>query len=648
MYIGETGPAGLMHLVWEMVDNAVDEATAGFATNVDVVLHPDGSVQVSDNGRGIPVGEHPGTPGVTALEVVFTELHAGGKFGGGAYGASGGLHGVGASVVNALSKRLDAEVRRDSTFWSLSFSAQQAGHFDGKAFTPGHDLRSKPARGKATGTKVRFWPDLDLFDEGAVIDAAAIAARLRLTCYLVRNLKVTVADRRPDGEEPFEFMSRGGLADLVAERSAARKTITSIVTLQGSDTFIEKIPRDGKIAEVERELHFEAALAWNTGFETDITSYVNIIPTPSGGTHLAGFEKSLTKAVNNILIKDSRKLARLKATENHRAKQDDVQEGLVAAVRISLPEPQFRGQTKQHLGTPQAETIVARLTYEQIKAWFLPGGGPRSHVKATGDKITAAILNRHAAHQLKETRRKAAKAGSGNLPPKLADCRVHGPDAELLLVEGDSAAGPAKRGRDARTMAVLPLRGKIVNAAKSSTKQVLDNIEAQAIFASVGAGAGPEFDLASTRYGRIVILCDADVDGSHIRCLLLTLIHRYMRPMLEAGRIYTAEPPLYTAKTKTGTLRAWSEPERDRLAKTVRGTVKWQRFKGLGEMNTDELRHCALDPATRTLKRLTMSDAEEAAKTAEILEVLMGSDVARRREYLTTHSALMDRAALDV
>ena len=652
MYIGGTGADGLMHLVWELFDNAVDEAAAGFGNKVTVVLHRDGSVEVADEGRGIPIGRHAKRQ-VSALEVVFTELHAGGKFGGGAYTSSGGLHGVGASVVNALSSRLMVEVDRDGATHQLWFNRRVAGRFEGKDdFRPGHGLRkTKRVSKNRTGTRVRFWPDLDLFDPEARFDYQKVCERATSMCFLVKGMKVKVEDRRAGGAgEPFEFVSRGGLADLVDHLSAAER-VSGIITVNGIDSFTEKVPVDGKMTEVTRTCEVDAALRWTGAFEPAVVSYVNTVPTPQGGTHLTGFDKALTRVVNNVVLKDSRKLARLARQNQHKAAKEDVQEGLVAAVKVTFAEPQFRGQTKQELGTPAVEGIVSRVVYEQLKEWFEPGGGPRTHVKAIADKLAAAVVNRVASRQLLETRRKAASMGSNGMPDKLADCRVHGPEAELILVEGDSAAGPAKRGRDSRNMAILPLRGKIVNAAKASRRQVLDNAEAQALFVAMGAGSGEDFDAASARYGRIVILCDADVDGSHIRCLLLTLIHRYMRPMLEGGRVFAAQPPLYTTRVGDQTHRAFSDEERERItAELCNGRRKpenltWQRFKGLGEMNVDELRHCALDPATRSLRRLTMADAAEAEK---MFDVLMGADVAGRRDYLISKSGIVDPAALDI
>lgn len=665
MYIGGNGSEGLMHLVWEIVDNAVDEAAAGFATKVGVTLHRNGSVEVTDNGRGIPVNKHPERD-VSALEVVFTELHAGGKFGEGAYKASGGLHGVGASVVNALSTRLDVEVRRDGYVNELSFSNQVPGHFVGGKFRASSDVRPVTRRTKATGTTVRFWPDMALFHPEAGIDADEVRRRVRQMCFLVPGLKTTVDDRRPGAEgEPFVFVSRGGLADMVRERSEStgEDAVSGVITANGIETFTEKVPVDGRITEVERECTVDIALRWIAGYDSDVVSFVNTIPTTLGGTHLAGFDKALTRVVNSVLLKDNRKLARLARDSRGgagarngktNATKDDVREGLVAAVKVTFSEPQFRGQTKQELGTPAVEGIVARVTYEQLKEWFEPGGGPRTQVKAISDKVAAAVTSRVASKQMLDNKRKAASLGSTGMPDKLADCRIHGDRAELVLVEGDSAAGPAKRGRDSEFMAILPLRGKIVNAAKASPKQVLDNAEAQAIFTAMGAGAGDAFDIEAARYGRIVILCDADVDGSHIRCLLLTLIHGYMREMLAQGRVFSAQPPLYTARVGDRTLRAFSDEERDRMtAELARGrrrrdSIKWQRFKGLGEMNTDELRHCALDPETRTLRRLTMADAQQAAAAADMFEVLMGNDVAQRRDYLVENSSLVDEATLDI
>jgi DNA gyrase subunit B len=653
MYIGGTGSQGLMHLVWELLDNAIDEAAAGFADRIDITLHRDNSVEVADNGRGIPIDRHAKRK-VSALEVVLTELHAGGKFGGGAYGASGGLHGVGASVVNALSAKLVAQVDRDGHTHELGFNERVAGQFSGSTFTAGHHLEKvKRISRNKTGTRIRFWSDRDIFDPEARIDIDQVRERVVQACFLVPGIKIRVVDKRSGGSaEPFEFVSRGGLADLVDHLSSGGNAC-EVITLSGIDTFTERVPVDGKMTDVLRECIVEVALRWVKGYETRVESFVNTIPTSHGGTHTAGFDRALTRAVNDVLLKDTRKLAKLARDNKHRAVREDIQEGLVAACKVVFAEPQFRGQTKQELGTPAIEKIVYDVVKRGLTDWFT-ASGPRTHVTAVREKLANAVINRVTSKQMLETRRRAASMGSTGMPDKLADCRRHGPNSELIIVEGDSAAGPAKAGRDAEYMAILPLRGKVVNAGKATMKQVLDNAEAQALFTAIGAGSGRDFDLESARYGRIVILCDADVDGSHIRCLLLTLIHEYMRPLLEAGRVYVAQPPLYSCRIGDTVHRAFSDEERDEItAKLTKGgrkagNLRWNRFKGLGEMNVEELAECALDPETRILRRLTMDDAAAASEAAELFETLMGSDVARRREYLIANSALLDPAALDV
>ena len=653
MYIGGTGAPGLMHLVWELVDNAVDEASAGFADRIEITLHRDQSVEVADNGRGIPIDRHAKRK-VSALEVVLTELHAGGKFGGGPYGASGGLHGVGASVVNALSSKLVAQVDRDGHTYELAFRERVAGQFSGSSFTAGHQLaKVKRISKNKTGTRIRFWADRDVFDADARVDTEEVHQRVVQACFLVPGVKIRVVDKRAGASsDPFEFVSRGGLTDLVDHLSTGENAC-EVIALSGIDTFTERVPVDGKMSDVERECTVEVALRWVKGYDTRLESFVNTIPTVQGGTHTAGFDRALTRAVNDVLLKDTRKLAKLAKESKHRATKEDVQEGMVAACKVVFPEPQFRGQTKQELGTPAIEKIVYDVVKQGITDWF-SGSGPKTHINAVRDKLANAVINRVSSKQLLETRRKAASMGSTGMPDKLADCRTHGPDSELIIVEGDSAAGPAKAGRNSEYMAILPLRGKVVNAGKATLKQVLDNAEAQALFTAVGAGSGRDFDLESARYGRIVILCDADVDGSHIRCLLLTLIHEYMRPLLEAGRVYAAQPPLYTCRVGDTIHRAFNDEERDDIIKALaKGgrkpeNLKWNRFKGLGEMNVEELAECALDPETRILRQLTMAEGREAKKAAELFDVLMGADVARRRDYLIANSSLLDPDALDI
>ncbi|MBK6440317.1 MAG: type IIA DNA topoisomerase subunit B [Candidatus Microthrix sp.] len=653
MYIGGTGSSGLHHLVWELIDNAVDEAAAGHANLIEVTLHRDGSVEVSDNGRGIPTGQK--ADGRTAVEVVFTELHAGGKFGSGAYGSSGGLHGVGASVVNALATKLVVEVDLDGATWRLAFVERRPGHIGPRGgFTPSSTLEKvKKIPARRTGTRVRFWPDTDIFDPDARIDHERVRDHVAEVCFLVPTLKVRLTDKRgTNPPEPEEFSAKGGLADFVDYLSIG-DPLCEVITIRGEGTFTEKVPVDGKLTETERTCEVDLALRWVKGYDTRVVSFVNTIPTAEGGTHVAGFERALTKAVNDTLLPGLRKLAALEKKGKGRAEKGDVQEGLVAALKVTLPEPQFRGQTKGELGTPGVQSIAYEITKDGMVTWF-DGGGAKSHISAVREKLAQAVINRVAARQTLDARRKAAKLGATGMPDKLADCRTHGMDAELLIVEGDSAAGPAKAGRNAENMAVLPLRGKVVNAGKATMKQVVENAEAQALFTAIGAGFGRDFNLDDARYGRIIILCDADVDGSHIRCLLLTLFYHYMRPLLEAGRVFAAQPPLYSVKVGDEVRYTFSDAERDaltaELAASGRNTEKlnWVRFKGLGEMDVNELFETCLDPENRILRRLTMEDAMEATRAADRFEVLMGSDVARRKAFLLENSELVDPAVLDV
>ncbi|MGY6501691.1 MAG: DNA gyrase/topoisomerase IV subunit B [Acidimicrobiales bacterium] len=654
MYIGGTGSDGLSHLLWELIDNAVDEAAGGFANRIEVTFHRDGSIEVTDNGRGIPIDEK--DKGRTALEIVFTELHAGGKFGSGAYSSSGGLHGVGASVVNALSTKLVVEVDREGHTWRLGFDERLPGRYEPDGtFTPTSELEKvKRVRSNATtGTRVRFWPDNEVFDPDATIEYAGVRERIARMCFLVPGLKISLTDKRPGaGGQTEDFVSKGGLADFVDYLSVG-ENLTEVIRFVGDGRFTEKISQGGTMVDVERTCTVELALRWVKGYEPHVVSFVNTIPTPEGGTHLAGFERAMTRVVNDVLLADLRKLAKLAKEGKDKATKDDVQEGLVAALKVTLPEPQFRGQTKEELGTPGVQSIVYDVVKTGFTAW-INGDGKKTHVAAVRDKLANAVINRVTSKQALENKRKAANLGSTGMPDKLADCRTHGMDSELIIVEGDSAAGPAKQGRNSETQAVLPIRGKIVNASKATVKQVLDNAEASAIFTAVGAGSGKDFDIDVARYGRIIILCDADVDGSHIRCLLLTLFHLYMRPMLDEGRVFAAQPPLYTTKVGAETYRAFTDAERDRITAELSSgnrkaeNIQWSRFKGLGEMEVAELAETALDAGTRILKRMTVDDAEAAARAADLFEVLMGNDVARRRDFLLANSAFVDPEALDI
>ncbi len=648
MYIGGTGNDGLHHLVWEIIDNSVDEAAAGFASHIDVTLHRDGSVEVSDDGRGIPIDKKP--DGRTALEVVFTELHAGGKFGSGAYSASGGLHGVGASVVNALASKVVAEVDRDGATWRLCFNERVPGNYlKSGTFKPGSQLaKIKQVPVSRTGTRVRYWPDLEIFDSESRVEYDRIRDHVARVCFLVPGLHIKLSDKRGQGREPEEFVAAGGLADYVDYLSIG-ENITDIVQIHDEASFEERVPVDGKMSMVLRPCTIDIACRWVKGYESTIVSFVNTIPTSDGGTHVQGFERALTRVANEVLLADIKKLKKLVKGGNDKALPTDVQEGLVAAVKVTFAEPQFKGQTKQELGTPAIQKLVNEAVRAGLANW-IDGGGKKVQVNALREKMAQAILNRVLSKQHLDARRKASSLSSNGMPDKLADCRLHGPDSELLIVEGNSAAGPAKQGRNSEIMAVLPLRGKVVNAGKASLKQVVDNVEAQALITSIGAGSGKDFNLANCRYGRIIILCDADVDGSHIRCLLLTLLYHHMRPLLEAGMVYAAQPPLFSVKHRGEQIYAYSDDEREKLHADLglADDKRWQRFKGLGEMNVDELRDTTLDPSTRVLKRMTMADAEQIVEAAKLFEVLMGNDVATRKDYIIDNSSLIDSELLDI
>ena len=647
MYIGGTGSGGLTQLLWEIIDNAVDEAAAGHGNLIEITFHENGSYEVADRGRGIPVDIKEGE--ATALEVVFTELHAGGKFGNGAYGASGGLHGVGASVVNALSSQLVADVNRNGRTHRLEFRDQEAGNADAAGnFRGGHSLKVVgKVPPKRTGTRVQFWPDRNIFDGDAVISYAEVRERAKQTCFLVPKVKITLTDRR---SEPFvteELVSSGGLADFVEELRGSSEPVGGLIELHGTDEFTEQVPVDGHLTEVVRHCEVDVAMRWCGSFEPRIVSFVNTIPTPDGGTHVAGFERALTTAVNAALAEaDLRKLRRLR--DEGRAQRDDAQEGLVAVVRVTFPEPQFRGQTKRELGTPQVQRIVNNVVRDGLRDWFsgAMASSKRVHVKAVLDKISDAVVNRVTTRRALDERRKAASLGSGGMPAKLADCRLH-PEGELLIVEGDSAAGPAKRARDSAWQAVLPLRGKVVNAGKGTAKAVLDNAEAAALFTAVGGGSGPAFDLDQTRYSRVVLLADADVDGSHIRCLVLTLVYHYMRPLLDAGRVYAAQPPTHAFTVGQEKRFVYSEAERDALIAELDAAgrrYRLTRFKGLGEMDDDELFETTLNPETRVLRQITVGDAQAAQKA---FDVMMGAAVDPRKSFIIAHSSSYGHA-LDI
>ena len=661
MYIGSTDSRGLMHCLWEIVDNAVDEALAGFAKHIDVVLHPDGYVEVRDDGRGIPVDVEAKTK-LTGVELVMTKLHAGGKFGGGSYAASGGLHGVGASVVNALAERLDVEVDRDNKIHLMSFRRGVPGVFDGDsptaAFTKQSGLR---AGGKAkkgvTGTRIRYWADRQIFDKTAELDLDALRDRARQTAFLVPGLTIRLHDEREAaGSDTEVFQFAGGIASF-CEHLAADEPVTGIIRLTGLGHFHETVPvldDKGQLTpqELERELRVDIAMRWGTGYDTDVRSFVNIIATPKGGTHLTGFERSITKVLNEQL----RQQRTLKAAEDNVTK-DDVLEGMTAVVTVRLPEPQFEGQTKEVLGTPAASRIVAHVVQKELTNWFTnPPRGEKQSAKQALEKVAGSMRARVAARAHRDVQRRKNALESSALPAKLRDCRSDDVElTELFIVEGDSALGTAKDARNSEFQAILPIRGKILNVQKSSLADMLKNAECASIIQVIGAGSGRTFELEQARYQKIILMSDADVDGAHIRCLLLTLIHRYMRPLLDAGRVYAAVPPLHRievvaqGKSPAEVRYTYSDAQMRETLKSLQAAGRrWkdpvQRYKGLGEMDAKQLRETTMDPRTRTLRRITMSDVGAAER---MFELLMGSEVAPRKEFIVQGATELDRSRID-
>ncbi len=661
MYVGSTDTRGLMQCVWEIIDNGVDEALAGVCHRIDVILHADGSVEVRDDGRGIPVDVEPKT-GLAGLEVVFTKLHAGGKFGGGSYVATGGLHGVGASVVNALSARLDVEVDRSPVTQGMSFKRGVAGKFDGKGpdagFTPGSGL-TKGARVKKgiTGTRIRFWPDREVFTKDAAVAYDELVTRARQTSFIVPGLAIAIRDERGDEVVEDSFRHDGGIAEF-CEFLASDEPVTDVLRLQGSDVFTETVPLlddAGHMTpqDIERELTVDIALRWGTGYDTELLSFVNVIATPKGGTHISGFERGLTKTFNDV-VRQMRGL--IKAGEADLVK-DDVLEGMTAVVTVRLAEPQFEGQTKDVLGTPAASRIVSKVVASEMKAFLTSNKkAHKAPARAVMEKVVNAARTRIAARQQRDTQRRKNALESSALPAKLADCRSNDVDrSELFIVEGDSALGTAKLARDSEYQALLPIRGKILNTQKKSSGEMLQNAECASIIQVIGAGSGRTFDLAQARYGKIIFMADADTDGAHIRCLLATLVHKHMRELLTDGRIYSAVPPLHRielSNPKKGMPKyvyTYSDDELQRkLAELSKKGVRWkdpvQRYKGLGEMDAHQLAETTMDPRHRTLRRITIDEAEGAD---QMFELLMGNDVAPRKEFIVQGAYELDPEAID-
>ncbi|MEU4805267.1 DNA topoisomerase IV subunit B [Actinosynnema sp. NPDC023587] len=654
MYIGSTDSRGINHLFTEVVDNSTDEGVAGHATRVVVTLHADSSVQVDDDGRGIPTGTH-AKSGLSGVELVLTRLHAGGKFGGSGYKTSGGLHGVGASAVNALSHRFDVTVLREGRKHEMSFAHGVPGTFDGPgpnaAFTRESGLRVT-GRTKRTGTSIRYWYDARYFENGAKLDVEAVRTKLRNTAFLVPGVTYVLRDATEGGLAEETFHYPGGLGDMVDFLAPANdRPVTGTLLITGTGVYHENAADENGVmrSKVERQAEVEIALRWGTGYERTVECFTNTIRNVHGGTHRRGFERAALKAVQEAIAK-TRGL--LKPKEDPPT-LEDVLEGMTAVVHVRIPEPQFTSQTKDELSTTGITKVALGVVEKHLKAWT-EDRRTKSEAKVVLQKVVDASRVRLTQKQQKDAaRRKTALEGAA-MPPKLVDCRTTGvARSELFLVEGDSALGSARMARVSEYQALLPLRGKILNVQKASLADTLRNAEIASIVQVLGAGTGRTFDLTTMRYGRVILMADADVDGSHIRTLLITLFAKYMRPVIEDGRLYAAMPPLHKVVTRgrnpetrfTFTQRQMEQTVA-RLEKAGKTIVKpVPRFKGLGEMDAEELWDTTMNPATRSVRRITMHDAE-AAEAA--LELLMGEKVEPRRAWLVESAARVDQSAIDV
>ena len=752
MYIGTTDSQGLMHCLWEIIDNSVDEALAGACNHIVVTLHSDGSVEVADNGRGIPVDVEPKTK-LTGVEVVLTKLHAGAKFGNSSYGASGGLHGVGSSVVNALSSRLDVEVDRDGKTHHMSFHQGHPGVYaDADPEHPSPDSPFKRTRKnrpteleiigkvspKTTGTRIRYWADPEIFNDTAEFSYEQLIDRVRQTSFLVPGLKITVIDENipetgdesidemreidvlADGtsdavvdatdevddtdnigsaiegfdevavdnadevespenatgdEQPSqpsqparqrygharveEFCHNGGVKDFVDFLSKG-EAVSDIWRITGDDTYVEETQAVGEGGElhaqkVTRDCAVDIAMRWTDGYDTTMRSFVNVVETPGGGMHVDGFLQGITKQIRKAVEDNARKLKVNLKDSNMKVERDDIMAGLVAVVTVRIAEPQFQGQTKDVLGTAQVKPIVTRMTDRQFGEMIT--GSKRGYKEQSGrvlEKIVGEMHARIQARKTKEVTRRKNALESASMPPKLSDCQPGNDDvAELFIVEGDSALGTAKAARNSGFQALLPIRGKILNVQKASLAQMLSNKECAAIIQVVGAGSGASFDIEQARYNKIIMMTYADVDGAHIRILLLTLFYRYMRPLIEHGHVYAAVPPLHrialTGAHKGEYIYTYSDDElAGKLSELERKHIAYnddiQRYKGLGEMDADQLADTTMDPRTRMLRRIRMEDAEQAN---EIFSLLMGDDVPPRKAFIVENADDFDRSKID-
>ena len=610
MYIGSTGVGGLHHLVYEVVDNAVDEAMAGHASRIDVTLLADGGCEVVDDGRGIPVDTHPDPKmkGKSAAEVVLTVLHAGGKFGGGGYKISGGLHGVGVSVVNALSRRVEVEIDHGGDRHYMDFE-------NGGKVKTRLEVRGKAPRGR-TGTTVRFWPDPKIFED-TNFRAQTLLERFQMMAFLNKGLEIRFRDQRPDSgvREPVTYKYAGGIVDFVSHLNASKEAL---------------FKRVGYFEQIEEEQEVEVAFQWNTGFNSDgLHSFANGIATIEGGMHVEGFRSALTAVAN----KYARAKGLLKEKEDN-LQGEDIREGLTAIISVRLQEPQFEGQTKGKLGNVSMRSLVQKATNERLADWFEEN--PTEARKIVAKSVNAARARLAARNAREATRRKSALEGAG-MPEKLKDCSSRDPrECELFIVEGDSAGGSAVAARDPRTQAILPIRGKILNVERARLDKMLKNNEIQALISAIGAGVGEEFDVAKIRYSKIILMCDADVDGSHIRTLLLTFFFRQMRELVEREHVYIAQPPLYsTVIGKEKTYLKDDVAKNAFLEEHPNHKKEFQRLKGLGEMDWDELGETTMDAARRTLLQVSV---EQAAIADEIFSVLMGDDVESRKHFIQTNA----------
>ena len=656
MYIGSTDSRGVGHLVNEILDNSTDEGVGGHATKIEVILHADGSVQVDDDGRGIPTDVH-GKSGLSGVELVLTRLHAGGKFGGSGYKTSGGLHGVGASAVNALSRRFDVTVRRAGKIHSMSFRHGVPGIFDGPGpdapFTPGPGLQIVGAmkRRQPTGTSIRWWHDPRYFENGATLDIEAVRLKLRNTAFLVPGVAYLLRDET--GEQPTEesFHFPNGLTDMVEFLApAGDRPVSGTLLVTGEGTYRENAADANGVMQsnVQRRAEVEVAFRWGTGYERTVECFTNTIRNAHGGTHRKGFERALART----LAEAARNTRGLLKPKEDAPTLDDVLEGMTAVVHVRIPEPQFTSQTKDELSTAGITKVIQGLVEQHLKSW-LEDRKTKAEARTVLQKIVDAARVRLTQKQQKDAARRKTALEGASMPAKLVDCRATGIDrSELFIVEGDSALGTGRLSRSSEYQALLPIRGKILNVQKANLQQVLDNAECAAIVQVLGAGSGRTFDLSAMRYGRVLIMADADVDGAHIRTLLITLFARYMRPLIEAGRLYAAMPPLHKITTKgrnPQTTYTYTQAEMEATVRKLEKAGKQivtpiPRFKGLGEMDADELWETTMNPATRAVRRITLDDVEAAER---ILELLMGEKVEPRRNWLIESADRVDREAID-